>query len=48
MPDKITKSFSISVEIEKRKPKLHALIERNFLERSEVEIKKWSDYDNYN
>ena len=42
---KIVKNWSILEEIENEKPKLYELIEMNISERSEVEIKKCTEYD---
>ena len=44
---KMEKNLSILAEIEKEKPKLYALIEMNISERSEVEIKKCTNFDTY-
>ena len=44
---KLEKNLSILAEIEKEKPKLYALIGINISKRSEVEIKKCTDYDTY-
>ena len=43
----VEKSLNILADIEKEKPRLHALTEKNISERSEMEIRKCTNFDTY-